>query len=95
MELDQYKRPGIRIKDFFVTFPDEEFVTENEDGTLSLAIDIYRIDVNNNLHEVDPTIKDTEIESIRPDIEAWVNAALEAAIKQAEEVIANHEGKQE
>lgn len=95
MELDQHKRPGIRIKDFFVTFADGDFVLENEDGTLSLAVDIFRIDGNNNLHEVDAKIKDAELESIRPEIEAWVNAALEAAIQDAEKVIKEHEGKQE
>jgi hypothetical protein len=85
MELDQHKRPGFRIKDYFISFPEGEFVHENDDGTMSLDIDIFRIDGNNNLVAMDEASKDAEIEALRPEIEAWVNTALEEAIKRAEE----------
>ena len=81
MEIDQYKRSGFKIRDYFISFPDGEFITENEDGTLNLAVDIYKIDVNNNLH---PVNTDEVIDEIQPEIEAWVNTALEHAIEQAE-----------
>ena len=81
MELDQHKRPGFRIRDYFISFPSGEFITENEDGTLGLMVDIFKMDVNNNLH---PITKEDNIDELQPEIEAWVNTALEHAIEQAE-----------
>ena len=82
--LDQFKRPGFRIRDYFVSFPDGEFISENEDGTMNLAVDIFKMDVNNNLHPLDPKTKDSEIADLQVDIEAWVNTALENAIQMYE-----------
>ena len=44
-ELSKDERPGFRIGDYFVTFPDDEFVKEDEEtGRLYILADIYKID---------------------------------------------------
>lgn len=86
MELEQHKRPGFRIKDYFVSIPvNEDFVTENEDGTLSIAVDIFKIDVNNNMIATDKSnMSQEEFDELQVRIEAWINTALEEAIERTE-----------
>jgi hypothetical protein len=44
-DLKKDERPGFRIGNYFVTFPDDEFVKEDEEtGRLYILTDIYRID---------------------------------------------------
>lgn len=87
-------RPGFKVKNYFVTFAEGDFVTENEDGTLGILVDIFKLDDNNKFQMLDPDTKEAEIENIRPDVEAWVNSALEAALKEAKKVIDDHESKE-
>ena len=86
MELDQHKRPGFRIKDYFVSIPvHENFLSENEDGTMNIAVDIFKIDGNNNMIATDQSsMLKEELDELQIQIEAWINKALEEAIEQAE-----------
>jgi hypothetical protein len=44
-ELSKDQRPGFRLGDYFVTFPDDEFIKEDEEsGRLYILADIYKID---------------------------------------------------
>ena len=43
--LDKNKRPGFRIQNYFVTFPEDEFIKEDEEsGRLYILADIYKIE---------------------------------------------------
>jgi hypothetical protein len=43
--ISKDERPGFRLGDFFVTFPDDEFIKEEpETGRLFILADIYKID---------------------------------------------------
>lgn len=86
MELEQHKRPGFRIKDYFVSIPvNENFITENEDGTMNIAVDIFKIDGNNKMTATDQSnMSKEELDELQIQIEAWVNTALEEAIERAE-----------
>lgn len=37
-------KEGFRVGDYFVTFPPGDFVHEDEDGKMSIDVDIYKID---------------------------------------------------
>ena len=58
-DIKKDERPGFRMGDYFVTFPDDEFVKEDEEtGRLYILADIYRID---NDKTTAYKLKDTEI----------------------------------
>lgn len=86
MELDQHKRPGFRIRDYFVSIPvNENFLTENEDGTMSISVDIFKIDGNNNMIATDKSnMNSEELDELQIEIEAWINETLTRAIEAAE-----------
>lgn len=37
------KKPGFRMGDYFVSFPEDEFVKEDEQGNMFVIVDIYHI----------------------------------------------------
>lgn len=37
-------KDGFRVGDFFVTFPDHDFVKEDKDGEMFIEVEIYKID---------------------------------------------------
>ena len=41
------ERPGFRMGEYFITFPDDEFVKEDADGRMYVLTDIYKIGKNN------------------------------------------------
>ena len=44
-ELSKDERPGFRLGEYFITFPEDEFVKEEEEtGKLYIMADIYKID---------------------------------------------------
>lgn len=58
-DIKKDDRPGFRLGNYFVTFPDEEFVKEDEEtGRLYILTDIYRIDSDSTTAY---KLKDTEI----------------------------------
>lgn len=63
----------------------ENFITENEDGTMNIAVDIFKIDGNNKMTATDQSnMSKEELDELQIQIEAWVNTALEEAIERAE-----------
>ena len=77
----QDKTPGIRIDDFFVTFPEKDFIKEDKDGKMYLVVDIFKLSSNNELSKV----KESEVtEEIETKISAYVNEILLQAIEEEE-----------
>jgi len=75
------KRHGFMIDNFFVTFPDEkDFVEENEDGTMAIIVDIYKVEAGKQI-PVDQSEITPELEE---KIGAFVNNMLTEAIEKAE-----------
>lgn len=87
--MEQTKRDGFRIDNYFIAFPPGDFITEESDGTMSIAVDIYSIDDNNNLNPVEPG---TVPEDLHVKIEAYINKFLEDAIQQE---LAEHKAENE
>jgi len=75
------KRHGFMIDNFLVTFPDEkDFVEENEDGTMAIIVDIYKVEAGKQI-PVDQSEITPELEE---KIGAFVNNMLTEAIEKAE-----------
>ena len=75
------KRHGFMIDNFLVTFPDEkDFVEENEDGSMAIIVDIYKVEAGKQIP--------VEQSEITPELEekigAFVNNMLTEAIENAE-----------
>ena len=79
--LDEVKREGFRVDNFFVTFPPGDFIQEDDSGNLSVLVDIFKIDSNNNMQK-------TTNEEVTPELEtkigAYINEILVRAIEDAE-----------
>jgi len=63
-DIKKDERPGFRLGNYFVTFPEDEFVKEDEEnGRLYILADIYRIDNDSttayklNESEITPAIE--------------------------------------
>ena len=51
-EPDVNKKPGFRIDDYLVIFPDiNNLITQNEDGSMSVLVDIYKVSEDNQTRE--------------------------------------------
>ena len=75
------KQPGFMIDNFLITFPAErDFVEENEDGTMAIIVDIYRVEAGKQI-PVDQSEITPELEE---KIGAFVNNMLTEAIEKAE-----------
>lgn len=75
------KRHGFMIDNFLVTFPDEkDFIEENEDGTMAIIVDIYKVEADKQI-PVDQSEITPELEE---KIGAFVNNMLTEAIEKAE-----------
>lgn len=75
------KQPGFMIDNFLITFPVErDFVEENEDGTMAIIVDIYRVEAGKQIPvgqaEITPELEEK--------IGAFVNDMLTQAIEAAE-----------
>lgn len=79
---DQVKREGFRIDDYFISFPsDKDFITEDENGMMSILVDIYQIDKDNNLTKITDNFVTPELET---KIQAFINNVLLEAIEEEE-----------
>ena len=77
-------RPGFMIDNFLITFPTEkskDFVEENEDGSMTIIVDIYKIEAGKQIP--------VEQSEITPELEAkvgkFVNDMLTEAIEKLKE----------
>jgi hypothetical protein len=64
---EKNKRPGFRIKNYFVTFPEDEFIKEDENGRMYILADIYRIENDKT------TANKLQSEEITPEIEQLIS----------------------
>jgi hypothetical protein len=62
----KYKKPGFKIGDYFVSFPADEIIKEDENGKLFILADIYKLDNN----KIATRLKESEI---TPEVEALIN----------------------
>ena len=77
-------RPGFMIDNFLITFPTEknkDFVEENEDGSMTIIVDIYKVEAGKQIP--------VEQEEITPELEEkignFVNDLLTDAIERLKE----------
>jgi len=77
-------RPGFMIDNFLITFPTEkskDFVEENEDGSMTIIVDIYKIEAGKQIP--------VEQSEITPELEEkigkFVNDMLTEAIEKLKE----------
>jgi len=71
--------PGIQIDDYFVTFPQKDFIKEDEEGNMFLVVDIYKITADNKREK----LPDGELtEEVEAKISAYVNEILLQAIEE-------------
>jgi hypothetical protein len=77
-ESSSSKRPGFKVDNFLIIFPEaEEFVTEDENG-LAINVDIYRLEGDNRVK-----IKQGELtEDLEIKISAYINEMLMQAIEE-------------
>jgi hypothetical protein len=87
--MESNKRDGFRIDDYFICFPEGDFIKEEEDGGLSIAVDIYSVSDNNDIVPVKPGSVPAELQT---KIEAYLNKFLEDAI---ERELAEHKAEAE
>lgn len=67
VEKNKDKRPGFRIQNYFVTFPDDEFIKEDDDGRFYILADIYRIENDKT------TANKLQSDEITPEIEQLIS----------------------
>lgn len=82
-ELDTNKKPGFRLDDYMVIFPDvDNLIQQNEDGSMSVVVDIYKVSKDNQTTERIPH------GSLPPDIEEKIQQHItnmfESAIAESE-----------
>ena len=77
-ETVEDKRPGFMIDDYLVTFPPfGDIIQEHEDGSLSVLLDIYKVDGETKTR-ADQADLTPELEK---KINAYINKMLEDAIE--------------
>jgi hypothetical protein len=72
------KRPGFKVDGYFVTFPEGDIIEEAEDGQLSVALDVYKIDNGKYIRQKE-LHEDLELK-----IAAYINEMLTRAIEEEE-----------
>ena len=65
--MSNTEKPGFRMGEYFITFPDDDFVKEDADGRMYVLTDIYKIGLNNT------TAKRVSKEEITPELEQMIN----------------------
>jgi hypothetical protein len=70
---------GFKIDDYFVSFPEGEIINEEEDGQMSIIVDIYKMDKDNNRVSVP---KHEITEDLELKIAAHINQILTTALEQ-------------
>jgi hypothetical protein len=68
--MSEKERPGFRIGEYFVTFPEDEFVKEDEDGRMYVLTEIFKIRNNKT------TAVKLKQEEITPEIEDMINEEI-------------------
>jgi hypothetical protein len=78
-QYDNDRRPGIRIDDYLICFPEGDIITEDEKG-MSVLVDIFRLDRGNRIR-----VKQEELsEELEIKINAYINEMLISYIEEEE-----------
>lgn len=90
-ELNPNKKPGFRIDEYLVVFPDvDNLITTLDDGSMSVLVDIYKVSDENQSTERIPQ------GSLPPDIEEKIQTHLtnmfESAIQAESEKNVENQG---
>ena len=68
---DENKKPGFRIDNYIVIFPDiDNLISTNEDGSMSVLVDIYKVSEDNTTRER------VDHGSLPPDIEEKIQTHI-------------------
>jgi hypothetical protein len=68
---DPNKKPGFMIDEYMVVFPDiENLISTNEDGSMSVLVDVYKVSEDNKTRER------VEHGSLPPDIEEKIQTHI-------------------
>jgi hypothetical protein len=73
--MNNTERPGFRMGEYFITFPDDEFVKEDADGKMYVLADIYKIGSNNT------NAKRISQEEITPELEEMINVEINRLLR--------------
>jgi hypothetical protein len=73
--MNNTERPGFRMGEYFITFPDDEFVKEDADGKMYVLADIYKIGSNNT------NAKRVSQEEITPELEEMINVEINRLLR--------------
>ena len=73
--MNDTERPGFRMGEYFITFPDDEFVKEDADGKMYVLADIYKIGSNNT------NAKRISQEEITPELEEMINVEINRLLR--------------
>lgn len=76
MNTNYGNKTGFRVLDYFVTFPDGDFVKEDSDGHLYVITEIYRISKDNKTTKVSQ-------KEITPEIEELINNEINNFLMEA------------
>jgi hypothetical protein len=79
-------KTGFRVLDYFVTFPDGDFVKEDKDGRMYVLADIYKINKDNK------TVKVQQNE-LTPEIEELINDEINNILLEAMNAMKNENNK--
>jgi hypothetical protein len=78
-ETVEDKRPGFMIDNYLITFPPfGDIVEEHEDGSMSVLIDVYKVDGTTKTR--------AEQSDITPELEIKINAYINKMLEDAIEI---------
>jgi transaldolase len=69
-------KEGFRVGEYFVTFPPGDFIHEDQDGNMSIDLDIYKID-KENAYKVNGQVTPELEQQISEELHKMLNAAIE------------------
>ena len=68
--------PGFRVGQYFCSFPEGEFIKEDESGNLFVLVDIFKINKDDSVVKV-------QQDELTPDIEEQINDAINKMLLEA------------
>ena len=82
-EFDQNKKPGFRLDEYMVVFPDvDNLIQQNDDGSMSVLVDIFKVSDDNQTTERIP--HGNLPSDVEEKIQAHITNMFENAIAESE-----------
>jgi hypothetical protein len=69
-------KPGFRVGQYFCSFPEGEFIKEDEDGNLFVMVDIFKINKDDSVEKIQQS-------ELTPDVEEQINSAINTMLLEA------------